>query len=77
MAKTATFAVVHFSVAFSVAYLLTGSWAISSALALVEPAVNTVAYYFHEKAWNLIDASRAAISGAARPRQTPLRTSPA
>ena len=77
MLKTATFAAVHFSVAFSVAYLLTGSWAISSALALVEPAVNTVAYYFHEKAWNLFEAWRAAISGAARPRRTPLRTSPA
>jgi len=71
MAKTATFAVVHFSVAFTVAYLLTGSWAISSALALVEPAVNTVAYFFHEKAWNL------ATAGAAVRRQIPLRTSPA
>ncbi|GLR13180.1 hypothetical protein GCM10007907_19700 [Chitinimonas prasina] len=51
MAKTATFAATHFGVAFSVAYMLTGSIGISSTLALVEPAVNTVAYYFHEKAW--------------------------
>ncbi|WP_269533457.1 DUF2061 domain-containing protein [Chitinimonas sp. BJYL2] len=51
MAKTITFAVVHFGVAFSVGYALTGSVAISSAMAMVEPAVNTVAYYFHEKAW--------------------------
>jgi len=49
--KTLSFAAVHFGVAFSVAYLLTGSIAISSALALVEPLCNTVAYYFHEKAW--------------------------
>lgn len=49
--KTLTFAAVHFAVAFSVAYLLTGSFAISSALALVEPAVNTVAYFIHEKVW--------------------------
>lgn len=49
--KTVTFAAVHFVVAFTVAYLLTGSIAISSALALLEPACNTVAYFFHEKAW--------------------------
>ena len=51
MKKTFTFAVLHFSVAFSVAYVITGSWGVSSAVALVEPMVNTVAFYFHEKAW--------------------------
>ena len=51
MKKTFTFAVLHFSVAFSVAYVLTGSLGISSAVALVEQMVNTVAFYFHEKAW--------------------------
>ncbi|MGQ5523310.1 DUF2061 domain-containing protein [Chitinimonas sp. PSY-7] len=59
MLKTITFAITHFSVAFSVAYLLTGSIGISSTLALVEPAVNTVAYFFHEKAWLRFDAKRA------------------
>ena len=44
--KTLTFAVVHFSVAFSVAYLLTGSLGIASLLAMVEPLCNTVAYFF-------------------------------
>lgn len=52
MAKTASFAVVHFCVAFSVGYLMTGDILIGGALAIVEPAVNTVAYYFHEKVWN-------------------------
>ncbi len=51
MTKTASFAVVHFSVAFSVAYLLTGSIAVGGLVALVEPLCNTVAYYFHEKLW--------------------------
>jgi uncharacterized membrane protein len=51
MAKTFSFAVVHFTVAFSVGYLLTGSLVVGSLLALVEPAVNTVAYHFHEKVW--------------------------
>ncbi|MCU0937340.1 MAG: DUF2061 domain-containing protein, partial [Gammaproteobacteria bacterium] len=41
MKKTITFAAVHMTVAFSVAYLMTGSVAVGSAVALVEPAVNT------------------------------------
>ena len=52
MTKTMSFAAVHFSVAFSVGYLLSGSVLVGSAIALVEPAVNTVAYHFHEKAWS-------------------------
>jgi uncharacterized membrane protein len=51
MTKTASFAAVHFTVAFTVAYLLTGSIAVGGLVALVEPLCNTVAYYFHEKAW--------------------------
>jgi uncharacterized membrane protein len=51
MTKTLSFAVVHFSVAFSVAYLLTGSLVVGGSLALLEPAINTVAFYLHEKAW--------------------------
>jgi uncharacterized membrane protein len=51
MTKTASFAVVHFSVAFTVGYALTGSVLVGGAIALVEPAVNTVAYFIHEKVW--------------------------
>jgi uncharacterized membrane protein len=52
LAKTGTFAVIHFTVAFSIAYLLTGSIGIASAIALIEPLANTVAYLLHERAWN-------------------------
>lgn len=55
MAKTLSFAAVHMSVAFSVGYLMTGSVAVGGALALVEPLVNTVAYFFHEKVWSRIE----------------------
>lgn len=41
----------HFTVAFCVSYALTRDISIASALALIEPAVQTVAYFFHEKAW--------------------------
>nr|WP_281660767.1 DUF2061 domain-containing protein [Microvirgula aerodenitrificans] len=56
--KTLTFAAVHFTVAFTVAYLLTGSLGIASLLAMVEPLCNTVAYFFHEKAWNALGRAR-------------------
>jgi uncharacterized membrane protein len=54
LAKTATFAAVHFTVAFTVGYLLTGSVAIAGALALLEPLANTFAYYAHERLWDRI-----------------------
>ena len=57
-AKTITFAMMHFSVAFTVAYLLTGSIALGGLLALIEPAVNTVAFFFHEKIWQGIEQRR-------------------
>ncbi len=49
--KTVSFALLHMAVAFSVVYLMTGSLALGGAVALVEPAVNTIAYFIHEKAW--------------------------
>ena len=51
MNKTVSFAIVHFTVAFAVGYLMTGSVMVGGAIALVEPMVNTVAYYFHELVW--------------------------
>ena len=60
MTKTLSFAAVHFTVAFGVGYALTGSVVVGGVMALVEPAVNTVAYYFHEKVWRRIEARRAA-----------------
>jgi uncharacterized membrane protein len=51
MTKTMSFAVMHFTVAFGVAYALTGDVVVGGAVALIEPAVNTVGYYFHEKIW--------------------------
>lgn len=52
MIKTFSFAILHFSVAFTIAYLLTGSILIGGLMALIEPAINTVVFYFHERAWN-------------------------
>lgn len=52
--KTFTFAITHFTVAFAVAWVLTGSFVIGGLIALIEPAINTIAYAIHEKVWEKI-----------------------
>ncbi|MDC5804224.1 DUF2061 domain-containing protein [Vibrio europaeus] len=52
MKKTITFATIHFTIAFTVAYLLTGDILIGSLIAMIEPSVNTVAFYIHERVWS-------------------------
>ena len=49
--KTLSYGSLHFSVGFGVVYLLTGEVTLAAGVALIEPAVNTVVFYFHEKAW--------------------------
>lgn len=49
--KTASFAVLHFMTAFGVAWAMTGSMLVGGAVAVVEPAINTVVYFLHEKVW--------------------------
>ena len=49
MKKTLTFAALHFTIAFSVAYVLTGDILIGSLIAMIEPSVNTVAFYFMKR----------------------------
>ena len=51
MTKTITFAIMHFTIAFAVTYLITGSFVLGGLIAVIEPAVNTVGYFFHEKIW--------------------------
>ncbi len=58
LTKTLSFAAVHFTVAFTVAYLLTGSFIVGGLLALVEPLCNTFAYHLHEKAWARLRSRR-------------------
>ena len=58
MTKTITFAVMHFTIAFSVAYLITGSFIVGGLVAIVEPAINTVAFYFHEIFWSKLEKSK-------------------
>lgn len=49
MIKTITFAAIHFTIATLVAFSLTGDFLLGSLIAMVEPSVNTGAFYLHEK----------------------------
>lgn len=51
MLKTLTFTVMHFCIAFGVAYALTGSFSVSGLVAVVEPLCNSVGFFVHEKLW--------------------------
>ena len=49
--KTASYYVMHITVAMAVAYLVTGDAITAITLSLLEPTVQAVAFFFHEKAW--------------------------
>lgn len=55
LSKTVSFLVLHLIVGFSVAYAFTGSFALAGGIALVEPLVNAVVFFFHERAWESRD----------------------
>lgn len=51
LAKTTSFLGLHLMVGFAVAFAFTGSFALASGIALVEPCVNAIVFFFHERAW--------------------------
>jgi uncharacterized membrane protein len=51
MLKTITFTTMHITIAFTVVYVMTGSVMVGGAVALVEPLVNSVGYFVHERVW--------------------------
>lgn len=50
--KTASYSLTHLTVAVAVAYALTQDWRIALGIGLIEPAVQTMAYALHERAWS-------------------------
>jgi uncharacterized membrane protein len=57
--KTASYYLVHVTVAALVAYAVTGHLLMSLTLSLLEPTVQAVAFFFHEKAWERWALARA------------------
>lgn len=65
--KTASYYVVHVTVAAGVAYAVTGNLLLSITLSLLAPAIQAVAFFFHEKArerWGARAAATPAAAGA-------------
>jgi uncharacterized membrane protein len=67
--KTASYYVTHIAVAASVAYAVTGNVAASLTLSLLEPTVQAVVYFFHERLWERLGQARSA--GATEATPTP------
>lgn len=57
--KTASYYLVHITVAAAVAYAVTGNVLMSLTLSLLEPTVQAFAFFFHEKAWERVRAAPA------------------
>ncbi len=62
LAKTFTYLSLHLTIGFSVAYVMTGSVALAGGIAIVEPCINAVAFFFHEKAWQRAGARHAMLA---------------
>lgn len=57
--KTLTYLSIHLTIGFSVAYAFTGSASLAGGIALIEPCINAVAFFFHERAWKRVDGNAA------------------
>ena len=51
IAKTASYWLVHISVAFTLAYVLTGNLAAAMAMGLLEPTVQALVFFLHDWLW--------------------------
>jgi uncharacterized membrane protein len=50
--KTISYAIMHMTVSISVAYALSRNWKVALAIGFIEPVVQTIAFFFHERAWH-------------------------
>jgi uncharacterized membrane protein len=65
--KTGSYYLLHIVVAAAVAYAVTGNLWAAITLSLLEPTVQAVAYFFHEKAWTAADRKTQAEEQAHNP----------
>lgn len=50
--KTVSYYFMHISVAMLVGYFVTGSLWMAITLSLLEPTIQAIAFFFHEKVWD-------------------------
>ena len=60
--KPLSYGLMHLAVAMTVAFALTGSWAVALGIGLIEPMVQTVFYALHERVWDRLLARRQGLS---------------
>lgn len=53
--KTGTYSLMHLTIAIAVTYAITQDWRAALAVGLIEPAVQTVAFILHDRAWARIE----------------------
>lgn len=63
--KTCSQVITHMSIAFGLAYLLTGSLALGGLAAIIEPVINVALLPLHEKLWHAIRQRHAHMGVAA------------
>lgn len=56
--KIATYGLAHFVVAAVVVFAITRDWRMATAVAVIEPFLQTIAYSFHDRLWHAIDRRR-------------------
>ena len=54
LAKTVSWRITGSFSTFMISYLILGSFAVASSIAIVQIIANTILYYVHERVWNKI-----------------------
>jgi uncharacterized membrane protein len=65
--KTVTYCLMHFSVAVTVAFALTGNIRTALAIGVIEPLVQTVFFTVHDRVWTRIEARKARRAAETQP----------
>jgi uncharacterized membrane protein len=66
--KSVSYGIMHFAVAVTVAFALTGDWRIALAVGTIEPIVQTVFFTLHDQIWRRIEGRRSGVNpGPAHP----------
>ncbi|MDY6450040.1 DUF2061 domain-containing protein [Acinetobacter faecalis] len=59
--KTVSYYFMHISIAMLVAYFVTGNIWMALTLSLLEPTIQAVAFFFHEKVWDKKSPKKAVV----------------
>lgn len=62
--KTGSYYAMHIVVAAAVAYAVTGQFWAALTLSVLEPTVQAVAYFFHERAWARREEAERAVTAS-------------